>query len=67
MIARWTVNTTCRQDEKNGKTDQENEKKSLNRDILSPRGGAFLQPIFTKFGVFVDLTEKVKLAKFSYK
>jgi len=42
-------------------------RKSQNRYIPSPRGGAISQPIFTKFGEFVDLTNVITPAKFGYK
>jgi len=40
-------------------------RKSQNR-YISPRGGAISQPIFTKFGKFVDLTNIITPAKFGY-
>jgi len=41
--------------------------KSQNRYISPPRGGAISQPIFTKFGQFVDLTDVITPARFGYK
>jgi len=34
-------------------------RKSQNRYFSPPRGGAILQPIFTKFDEFVDLTDVI--------
>jgi len=42
-------------------------RKSQNRYISPPRGGAISQPIFTKCGEFVDLTDIITPAKFGYK
>jgi len=42
-------------------------RKSQNRYISPPRGDAISQPIFTKFGEFVDLTNVITPAKFGYK
>jgi len=42
-------------------------RKSQNRYISPPRGGAILQLIFTKFGEFLDLTDVITSAKFGYK
>jgi len=42
-------------------------RKSQNRYISPPRGGAISQPIFIKFGEFVDLTDVITPAKFGYK
>jgi len=42
-------------------------RKSQNRYTSPPREGAISQPIFTKFGEFVDLTDVITPAKFGYK
>jgi len=42
-------------------------RKSQNRDISPPRGGAISEPICIKFGKFVDLTAIIMSAKFGYK
>jgi len=42
-------------------------KKVTNRYISPPRGGATSQPMFTKYGEFVDLTDVITPAKFGYK
>jgi len=42
-------------------------RKSQNRIISPLRGGAISQPIFTKFGEFLDLTDIITPAKFGYK
>jgi len=42
-------------------------RKSQNRYISPPRGGAISQPIFTKFGEFVGLTDVITPAKVGYK
>jgi len=41
-------------------------RKSQNRYISPPRGGAISQPIFTNFGEFVDLTDLITPTKFGY-
>jgi len=43
------------------------ENKPQNRYISPPRQGTISQPIFTKFGEFVDLTDVITPAKFGYK
>jgi len=49
-------------------TEKGGRRKSQNRNISPPRGGAISQPIFTKFGEFVvDLTDVITPAKFGYK
>jgi len=57
----WPVGWPRKQKNKKG-----GRRKSQNR-YISPRGGAISQPIFTKFGEFVDLTDVITSAKFGYK
>jgi len=44
------------------KRKKRGKKKSQNRYTSPPRGCATLQPIFTKFGEFVDLTDVIYLS-----
>jgi len=48
------------------KIKEDGRRKSQNRYDSPPRGGAISQPIFTKFGEFVDLTDFITPAKFGY-
>jgi len=57
---------TCGLTEETEKNKKGGRRKSQNRYISPPRGGAILQPIFTKFGGFVDLTDVITPAKFGY-
>jgi len=51
----------CKKKKKGGR------RKSQNRYISPPRGGAISQAIFTKFSEFVDHTDVIALAKFGFK
>jgi len=48
-------------------TEKGGRRKSQNRYILPPRGGANSQPICTKFGEFVHLTNVITPVKFGCK
>jgi len=48
-------------------TEKGGRRKSQNRNISPPRGGAISQPILTKFDEFVDLTDFITPAMFGYK
>jgi len=43
------------------------KRKSQNRYISPPCGGAISQPIYTKFDAFVDLSDVITPAKFGFK
>jgi len=47
-------------------TEKGGRRRSQNRYISPPRGGAISQPIFIEFGEFVDLTDIMTPAKFGY-
>jgi len=49
------------------KKNKKRRRKSQNRYISPPHGGAISQPIFTKYGEFVDLIYVITPAKFGYK
>jgi len=51
----------------NGKKKKGGRRKSQNRYISPPCGGAILQPICTKFGEFIELTDVMTPAKFGSK
>jgi len=59
--------TCCGLAEETEKKIKKVDEKSQSRYISPPRGGAISQPIFTKFGEFVDLTDVITSAKFGYK
>jgi len=52
---------------KRKKNKKGGRRKSQNRYISTPRGGAVPQPIFTKIGELVDLSNIITSAKFGYK
>jgi len=59
-----TKTATCGLAEERKTNKKGGRRKSQNRYISPPRGGAISQPIFTKFGDFIDHTNIITPAKF---